>query len=47
MSSTASRSSDDANTMVIPGYISQFTVTFDTPGTYRVAWTGPAASPIT
>jgi cytochrome c oxidase subunit II len=27
----------NANTMVVPGYVSQFTVTFDTPGTYHLA----------
>lgn len=26
----------NANTMVIPGYVSQFTVTFDTPGEYLI-----------
>ena len=25
-----------ANTMLIPGYVSQFTVTFDTPGEYLI-----------
>ncbi|HUL74354.1 MAG TPA: cytochrome c oxidase subunit II [Vicinamibacterales bacterium] len=27
----------NANTMVVPGYVSQFTVTFDKPGTYTIA----------
>ncbi len=27
----------NANTMAVPGYVSQFTVTFDTPGTYPIA----------
>jgi cytochrome c oxidase subunit 2 len=27
----------NANTMAVPGYVSQFTVTFDKPGTYTIA----------
>ena len=27
----------NGNTMVVPGYVSQFTVTFETPGTYHIA----------